>query len=379
MIPQLDEIHIPRQAKRLQVEYCALQHAPTWGWREQCTAQAEKCLRVLASAGRPFAMEELATRLLDGYGLASNVPEGEHWLRECANMGSVSAMAQLGARLSDEELTQRKDHEGELWLREAVERGHYASCIELGYRLIAAKETEYVTEGLALLEVTAAAGDRLAMLLLETLETSGRHDLAAKKGQHYWLCRAGADSAQLASAGAYLYGRAHDGYRGRMKLWLVQEATEVFVRGYRQGQKACAVNLAFLFRRGEIADSGGVPRPDELLDEPVSHRNPLALMEKALWLATDRNPNQDWAAADAHVARLTGSCSIRERWGSPEQDSDPEVHLVVGWLVRHGLTADPQGFSPRERLKLVSHRRYTVPSWLCSTAAQGREMAAENP
>lgn len=377
MILQLEGMFLAHQHRPLGGEYCELASSKPAGWGEKSGLQAEENLRLLASLGRIFAMEQLAIRLLEGNVVTKNTAEGEDWLRKCACMGSVPAMAHLGIRLLNGELQQKKDGEGELWLREASQKGHCTSCIELACRLLTGEGiTKNPSEATALLEAAAEAGDRLAMLLLHVLGASDVYDvLLENRPQWYWLRRAGGDTARLASIGAYVYGRANSNHRGRVRSWLLEKSVEIFLLGHQQGQGSCAVNLAFLYRRGILLKSL-FPNPDALIDRLISQGNPLALMEKALWLASNRNPNQDWNGADALVACLTGSHSVLERWKLTWPEPDSEVHLVIGWLVRHGLTVDPDGLPLQERFRIALQCGFEIAAWLSAAPPAGTSRAA---
>jgi len=46
------------------------------------------------------------------------------------------------------------------------------------------------------------------------------------------------------------------------------------------------------------------------------------------------------------------------------REGDPEGHLVTGWLGRHQLATDPDGFQIARRMDLARDGGWLVPEWM---------------
>src|SRR5260221_9220092 len=144
---------------------------------------------------------------------------------------------------------------------------------------------------------------------------------------------------------------------------LAKEASVLFQEALRQGNRIASLNLAYLLRRGEIADASCVSL-DELLSEHLKQNDSFAFVNQALRLARGVQCSIDWKAADVLVKKLEDSISVFEWWFTRSQEGDPEGHLVTGWLGRHHLAIDPDGFQVARRMDLARRGGWPVPEWM---------------
>lgn len=56
----------------------------------------------------------------------------------------------------------------------------------------------------------------------------------------------------------------------------------------------------------------------------------------------------------------------RSWWHDLAKADDPEGHLVLGWLARHGLAPDPDGWPVARRLD-AARSAWAVPDWMYET------------
>jgi hypothetical protein len=56
-------------------------------------------------------------------------------------------------------------------------------------------------------------------------------------------------------------------------------------------------------------------------------------------------------------------------WAERAREGDAEGHLLVAWMCRHRLVADPQGMSLGERLRLARAGGWDAPSWMDAFSA----------
>src|SRR5687768_2112581 len=178
-----------------------------------------------------------------------------------------------------------------------------------------------VAEGERLLRDAARQGDPVASIILK-----------------------GTSSAQPGEDGFYLYSASLTTSNPQIQRRLISEAGVCFLRGHQRGDVMSSTNLAYLIRRGEL---GGVEFPplSELLQKGLDAGHEFARINQALRMAAGVQCTVDWRSADDLVASLPGTQRVVEWWQTLCEDGDPEGHLVIGWLVRHGLTADSGGLS----------------------------------
>src|SRR6266566_8631128 len=339
------------------------------GWLESSPSEGERWLRSSAQDGDLYAMEKLGRRLLTGDGLPKSIEEGLVWLKKSAELGNPFAMEKLAEYELDENETPGSSAEGERLLRTSVERGYRLAMVNLGTRLIKGNGLAPDPEqGEQLLRQAAQQGSQIAMIKLGTYLLSGWGlDYNQEEGFR-WLRRAGATNAdQLLELGLYLYQKSLTAAT-KVALGLAREASILFREASRQGNSIASLNLAYLVRRGEVTDPL-CPSLDELLSDHLKQKNSFAFVNQALRLARGIQCNTDWKAADALFGKLQDSGSVLEWWFARSQEGDPEGHLVTGWLGRHHLAADPEGFQLARRMDLARNGGWLVPEWMNDSAS----------
>ncbi len=334
------------------------------GWLESSPIEGERWLRTTAQNGDLYAMEKLGLRLLTGSGLPKSIEEGLGWLKKSAELGNPFAMEKLAQYELDENDALNSAANGERWLRKAVEHGHRYAVVSLGTRLITGDGLEPDPEqGERLLREAAQQGSQIAMIKLGTYLLSGcglnqNHEEGLR-----WLRRAGATNAsQLLELGLYLYQKSLTATT-KAARGLAKEASILFQEARRQGDPTASLNLAYLLRRGEIADAS-FPSLDELLSEHLKQRDSFAFVNQALRLARGIQCNTDWETADALFGKLQDSGNVLGWWFARSREGDPEGHLVTGWLGRHQLATDPDGFGIAQRMDLARNGGWPVPEWM---------------
>ncbi len=334
------------------------------GWLENSPSEGERWLRNRAQDGDLYAMEGLGQRLLTGEGLPKSVEEGLAWLKKSAELGNPFAMEKLAEYELDENDTRDSSAQGERWLRSAVASGHRLAMLTLGTRLITGEGLAHdPNQGEQLLREAAAQGSQIAMIKLGTYLLSGSGlNLDREEGLR-WLRRAGATTpSQVLELGLRLYQKYLTATtKGGRRL--AGEAGALFQEAFRQGSRVAALNLAYLVRRGEIADARYMPL-DELLSEHLKQNDPFALVNQALWLAKGTQHPIDWKTADMLFKSLTDSSQVLQWWFARSQEGDPEGHLVTGWLGRHDLAVDPDGLEVAQRMDFARKGGWLVPEWM---------------
>ena len=264
----------------------------------------------------------------------------------------------------DEIETPSSSVEGERWLRTAVERGLRLAMVDLGSRFITGNGLAPDPEqGEPLLRKAAREGSQIAMIKLGTYLVSGWGlDLNQEEGLR-WLRRAGATNPNRSlELGLYLYQKSLTPTT-KAARGLAKEASILFQEARRQGNTIASLNLAYLLRRGEIADVS-FPSLDELLSEHLKQKDSFAFVNQALRLARGVQCNSDWKAADALFGKLEDSGNVLEWWSARSREGDPEGHLVTGWLGRHQLAIDPDGSQVQRRMDLARNGGWLVPDWM---------------
>jgi TPR repeat protein len=329
-------------------------------WRERSAAHGEGWLRSAAERGDCFAMERLAERLLADR-RRNDAPEALSWLRRAADAGSDSARHSLAVWILDEALG--APEQGWALLRQAARAGFLAASAELGVRLLSGVGiAPDIAEGERWLRAAATGGDRLAMILLGRYLATGLYLPLSPEGNE-WLAHAGAPGAEVLRLGLQVYLRSLNGITPAIRRRLAQEAASLFLQGHIQGDITSSTNLGYLVRRGDVV-SDAYPSLDELFSGGLAQGAPFAIVNEALRKAAGIQCASDWRAADRMFAELPGSSGVLEWWLARSQTGDPEGHLVLGWLARHGLTADPDGLAPRQRLLMARTDEWNLPEWM---------------
>ncbi len=309
-------------------------------------------------------MEKLGLRLLTGDGMPKSIEEGLRWLKKSAELGSPFAMEKLAEYELDENETPGSSAEGERWLRNPVERGHRLAMVNLGTRLITANGLAADPEqGERLLHEAARADSQIAMIKLGTYLLSGWGLNRDHEEGLRWLRRAGATNAdQLLELGLHLYQKSLTA-TAKARHGLAKESSVLFQEALRQGNRIASLNLAYLLRRGEITGVA-CPSLDELLSEHLKQKDSFAFVNQALRLARGIQCSTDWKAADALFEKLQDSGDVLGWWFARSREGDPEGHLVTGWLGRHQLATDPDGFQVTRRMDLARNGGWLVPDWM---------------
>lgn len=334
-------------------------------WREKSPDQGTQWLYRRAVDGDCFAMERLAERLLGGKQSTDKKEEALSWLHRASEAGSLSARYLLALQLLDHGAT---DEMAEGWdlLRQNAERGFLAAQREIGLRALTAKPATIF--GLAdaehWLRSAACFGDRVAMIFLGRFLTMGRHVQSSPKEGMEWLVRAGCRNAgDVPRLGLLLYRRALDEFSPIARQRLCDEAASLFHEGQKNGDSSSSVNLAYMVRRGEVS-AELFPPLDSLLAEGLARQNAFAMVNEALRWAAGIQQSVDWRKADAIIQSLSTTSGAYEWWSLRSQAGDSEGHLVLGWFVRHGLSADPDNVDYQQRLRLVSRDEWNIPEWM---------------
>jgi TPR repeat protein len=137
---------------------------------------------------------------------------------------------------------------------------------------------------------------------------------------------------------------------------------------YKKDRKSYT-NLAYILRRGEIKTEQ-IDFPILELIKPLREEKDLyGSINLALCYAIGFQTEKDWRLADQIIAEL---CLLDENpeaaldWWRDKlaKKGDPEGHLVVGWLARHGLIKDPEGMTVVERMNLARQGGWDIPDWM---------------
>ncbi len=356
----LDSIVLLKRQRKFSLKNIALASSFR-GWLESSPSEGERWLRRAAQDGDFYAMEKLGLRLLTSDGLPKSIEEGLGWLKKSAELGNPFAMEKLAEYEFDENETRGSSVEGEQWLRNAVERGHRLAMINFGTRLITGNGLARNPEqGERLLREAARQGSQIAMIKLGTYLLSGCGLGRNQEEGLRWLQRSGATNAsQLVELGLYLYQKSLTATT-KAARGLAKEASVLFQEARRRGNPIASLNLAYL---REITDAS-CPSLDELLSEHLKENDSFAFVNQALRLARGIQCNTDWKAADALFGKLEDSGNVLGWWFARSREGDPEGHLVTGWLGRHQLATDPEGFQIAQRMDLARDGGWLVPEWM---------------
>lgn len=346
-------------------------HRRNRGWLEKSPIVGERWLRKAAADGDCFAMVKLGERLLEGDGLEVCAAEGLNWLRKAVASDYVPAMENLGKRLLDSDEEWRSPTEGEELLSKAARLGQATSAFDLGHRCLKADRVPLeIDKGFALLRDAAHRGDRLAMVVLgNAIEVRSR---IASQEVEKWLICAGAPKPEiLPKLGRYVYSRACLAITAGEHRRISTEAADIFALGFRRNpaDTFCALNLAYLLRRGEVPEAP-YPPFEELVNGLIEAKNEGALVNQALRLASGYRCDVNWQAADELFQSLTASLGVLEWYLARSREGDAEGHLVVGWLMRMSLTDEIDGVDLASRLSMASGGFPSIPHWMFQVKAR---------
>jgi TPR repeat protein len=324
------------------------------------SVSAQEGASLLAQAmerGDEQSKVRLAERLIDGSGLEAEPLRGRRLLQEAADAGSGNAAVVLGERLLEGKGIDRDETQGIAVLRAAASQGSVRAMAALGSRLVD-KGPSTSSEGLALLLEAAECGDEQAMLDLGGRYFDGKGVPPNSALGEQWLVRAervGVAEA-FSALGFHLYSN------GRMV-----EAADALKEGVARQASHAANNLVYMLRRGDIPAELDGRLPDELLADELAENDPFARLNLALCLAQGFRMDIDWMRADAIVRSIGDRAKdLIGWWTTLAEGNDPEGHLVLGWLGRHGLIPDEDQKAFPLRLQAATVR-YTIPSWMFSS------------
>jgi len=218
--------------------------------------------------------------------------------------------------------------------------------------------------GERVLREAARQGSQMAMVKVGAyLLSAGGLNRNREEGLR-WLRRAGATNAdQLLELGLYLYQKSLTATTTKATRGLAQEASVLFQDALAQGNHTAALNLAYLLRRGEIAEPSCLSL-DELLSDHLEKKDSFALVNQALRLAKGIQCGSDWKAADTLFGSVKESGDVLDWWFARSREGDPEGHLVTGWLGRHHLATDPEGLHVSQRMDFARKSGWLVPEWM---------------
>jgi TPR repeat protein len=247
------------------------------------------------------------------------------------------------------------------WLEKAASaRDDVAKCALALMRIAGDGLPQDVGGGLAALEELAKAGHGQIELLAATL--LGEHLCFAKEGDQgegeEWLERA--LESGMGIAGYYL-GLLYCQKGDRLL------ASRSLDQAFRVAEDRRAGNLLFtLERRREIPAGAHIDFEERWLDAVGDDSWGLMNLNDGLAWASGFRRRQDWGRGDVLVSLIEPkhTRTIMRFWGNLAERNDPEGHLVLGWLLRHGLVTDPNGLSITERFDLAQGGGWEVPSHL---------------
>lgn len=135
-----------------------------------------------------------------------------------------------------------------------------------------------------------------------------------------------------------------------------------------------ANNLAYLIRRNEVDHRivEEFPLPELLSMAEATASNVFPLINRALAIAAGVQFAVNWDVADRIMAELILHKEERLEdvigwWHPLAKQGDPEAHLVLGWLSRHHLIADPDSMTIGERMQFARDGGWSIPSWMNSS------------
>jgi len=325
----------------------------------------EERLRFEALNGGIYAMGQLGALLISEDETDSSYLEGLQWLRKSADLGNPFAMERLGDHELDRSSSTEAMEIGEKWLLAAATRGSRTAIVNLGARLMTGNGlVRDARRGELLLRKAGKLGNQMAIIRLGVFLIEGFGLDADPEGGLRLLRQAGAtNTGKIIEFGLRLYqiSRAASSFQAARSA--AHQAGRLFWVARCAGAADAGINLAYLIRRGEVGD-GDYPSLDELLERPLQLGDPFAFTNEALRLAKGVQCGEDWEKGDAVFQKIEDSASVADWWIARSLEGDPEGHLVIGWLVRHGLSTDPEASEIAERMNFARRGGWRVPDWM---------------
>lgn len=167
------------------------------------------------------------------------------------------------------------------------------------------------------------------------------------------------EGATLSSAGYKFYSEQN-----------FPEAAESFWSSFLMGDVDAGNNLAYMIRRREAVIRTELAW-EELLAPSMAGGLQFAAVNLALGRAGGYPCLQSWDSADEIIRMLrpeTGVVIDKDvvSWWSAlaNEKGEAEGHLVIGWLVRHGIIDDPDLLSVAQRMNVAAAGGWDIPEWM---------------
>jgi TPR repeat protein len=316
----------------------------------------------MAASRIPVAMEQVGMLLIEGKLELGSEDDGAEWLRRSAAAENPVAMHLLAEHLLATNISTRTSRAQAL-LESATDAKYLRAQVALGSLLLDGSLPPNASRAIELLRDAAARGSRLAHIVLAASFVAGIGVSADRDGGVGWLRRLGAITPRkIGALGSFLYAKALTSLPFERRR-LTRYVAVMFQESIRRGNADDEVNLAYLVRRGEVPQ-GEFASLDDLLGRHLAAGAPHALINQALRLARGLGHAMDWKAADALVAQVRDFDALLG-WYQPRATAgDAEGHLVIGWLVRHGLNLDPSDLPLAARFEAARSNGWAVPDWL---------------
>jgi Sel1 repeat len=299
-------------------------------------------------------MQRLGERLFLGRGLSCDKDHAMRWIRRAAELRTAHAIYVLGIFLLDDDSPVSRS-EGIAHLTAAATMGSLEAMVEVGVRLLNGDDLAVDSAaGWQWIERAAWGGDRAAQILLSIGDE--RREFPMGFSPHPY------PSAEARESGLYLYHCSLALTTAAVRRCLLSAAADLFLKGHRCHDALAATNLAYMIRRGEV-EAGKYPSLDELLRDGIERGYVFGMANQALRVAAGFQNESCWKQADEIMAALPNTHGIVRWWERLLASNDPEGHLVIGWLVRHGLTVDPEGLEPFARFEFAK-AAWRIPAWL---------------
>jgi TPR repeat protein len=360
--------------------------------------EGEKLLRKAAENGQVNAIVDLGMRLFDGDGIQQNTQEAQLWLTKAMKNGNARAKVFFGSRLLEGKFIEKDIERGEMLLREAIADGDQKAKRALGKLLIDTSETgERFLEGIKLIREAADSGDQNSIFALADMLFEGdkvsKNEKEAKQllkrlvqldnpkgmgelGNRYLI---GNGVKKDIREGLKLLYRSLEKGEGNAGAALgryyyeagnLEKSTMYLIKGTELGSDTARNNLSFLIRRGETLGDTDKYTIDKLLLELVNKKELFAMINYALCFAQGLPYQKDWHKADEIFSSLSEAdrpAKTALSWWHEtliRKNSDPEGHLVVGWLVRYQFIEDPDNLTVAQRMAKVRDGGWDVPDWM---------------
>ena len=227
--------------------------------------QAIDLLKRAAQQGHPLAMYNLALHYRDGVGVQRDFGQAAEWFAKAAESGLVSAMVEHGLALKTgrgQPFSRANPRRAVEWLLRAADAGSLRAKFELGkiyqrgaYCNCDEDTTTNVNRDseLALLWFSRAAeaGDTDAQVRVALIMEAGTGLPSPQPGiaERYWRLAARSGDAY---AQVELANRLHSGLLLVKEEYGEKEVINLLKRAMSQGSAQAAVELAHIYRKGEV-------------------------------------------------------------------------------------------------------------------------------